>query len=191
VKEILGNSKEITTAHYAALARESNTTASALQAAASWDNKTKDAVEPTRKSLAAALAKRPWNADLRVLCWKAGESFVKVSNATDDIYGHLYAERKEQESARNEAGAFADQARHILATKNIGHGTDAYKAYSEGKLPPAHIHARAKRWAVKLFLAHLHHVLHEVRLGTPPPKPYILTQDNHTHYMRPPQWPME
>lgn len=134
--------------------------------------------------------KRPWNAGLRVLCWKAGESFVKVSNNESDVYGHLYAERKLQEEARNEAGAFADQAAAVLAAKNIGKNTDAYKAYSVGKLPPAHVHARAKRWAVKLFLAHVHHVMYEDRFGTPPPRPYILTQEGHAHYIAPPGWPM-
>jgi len=142
----------------------------------------------TWDSLSKALAVRPFNAGLKTLCWKIGESFVKVSNNPNDIYGHLYVERKEQEIARNEAGEFASQAADKLARQNIGKGTDAYKSYIEGKLPPAHIHARAKRWAVKLFLAHWHHVAYDIEYGTLPPKPYILTQEGHTHYVAPPHW---
>lgn len=135
-------------------------------------------------------SKRPWNAKLKVLCWLAGESFVKVSNNEKDVYGHLYAVRKEQEQERNEAGAFAEQAAAVLANKKIGKDTDAYKAYSVGKLPPAHIHARAKRYAVKLFLAHYHHVAYETQYDAPPPKPYVLEHMGHVDYKAPPNWPM-
>ena len=134
--------------------------------------------------------KRPFNAKLKVLCWKIGESFVKVKNHDEDIYGKLYDYRKRLEEERNEAGQFAEQAQHMLDTKKIGKGTEAYKAYSAGKLPPAHIHSRAKRYAVKLFLAHYHHVAYEIANGTPPPKPYVLDHMGHAHYMSPPNWPM-
>lgn len=130
--------------------------------------------------------KRPWNAPLKTLCWKLGESFVKVSNNDADFYGHIYAKRKEQEAAKNAEKAFADQAANILATKKIGKTTEAYKHYSEGHLPPAHIHARAKRYAVKLFLAHLHHKLYEDHFGEPPPNPYVITHLGHAHYIAPP-----
>lgn len=134
--------------------------------------------------------KRPWDAGLKTLCWKLGESFVKVSNLDDDVYGKVYKERKVLEESRNEARLFADQAAAKLQRFKIGKDTEAYKAYSVGKLPPAHIHARAKRYAVKLFLAHYHHVAYELHYGTPPSKPYILTQPGHTHFIAPPNWPM-
>mgnify|MGYP000235817743 CR=1 FL=1 len=134
--------------------------------------------------------KRPYNAKLKTLCWKIGESFVKVSNNPNDVYGKVYAERKLQETAKNDAGDFADQAAEKLKRFKIGKDTDAHKAYSQGKLPPAHIHSRAKRYATKLFLSHYHHVGYELLYGTEPPKPYILNQPNHTHYLSPPNWPM-
>jgi len=57
-------------------------------------------------------------------------------------------------------------------------------------LPPAHIHARARRYAVKLFLSHYHHVAYEVATGQKPPKPYVLDRiPGHTHYVAPPNWP--
>lgn len=134
--------------------------------------------------------KRPWNASLKTLCWKIGESFVKVSTNDDDVYGHLYVERKAYEIARNDRGDLAEQAAAKLARFKIGKSTDAYKAYSAGKLPPAHIHARAKRWAVKLFLAHYHAVAYRANFGTEAPKPYILTREGgHAHEIGCPNWP--
>ena len=134
--------------------------------------------------------KRPFNAKLKVLCWKIGESFVKVKNHDEDVYGKVYDLRKRLEEERNESGQLADQAKAKLEKFRIGKDTDAYKAYSIGKLPPAHIHARAKRYAVKLFLAHYHHVAYEVQYGETPPKPYVIEHLGHAHYMAPPNWPM-
>ena len=134
--------------------------------------------------------KRPWNAGLKCLCWKIGESFVKVSGRPDDFYGQLYLQRKQIEQERNEAGKFADQAARKLERFNIGKSTDAYKAYAAGKLPPAHVHARAKRWVVKLFLAHYHHVAWTLATGNPPPKPYVISILGHADMIQPPNFPM-
>jgi len=125
--------------------------------------------------------KRPWNAELKTLCWKIGESFVKVSSKPDAFYGHVYLERKAQEVAKNENGDFAEQAAKKLEEFNIGKDTDAYKAYSKGKLPPAHLHARAKRYAVKLFLSHWHEVAYQAHYGKEPPLPYPIAHLGHAH----------
>jgi hypothetical protein len=82
---------------------------------------------------------------------------------------------------------YAEQAKAVLEKKKIGKTTDAYAAYSIGKLPPAHIHARAKRYAVKLFLAHLHEVWYTKHFGEAPPKPYPIAILGHAHYLAPPQ----
>jgi hypothetical protein len=134
--------------------------------------------------------KRPWNTRLKTLCWKIGESFVKVSGHEDDVYGKFYLQRKALEMARNEEGRFSDQAVAKLDRFKIGKTTDAYGHYAAGRLPPAHLHARAKRWVVKLFLAHWHHVAYETHFGQPPPKPYVLTHLGHVDEIRPPHWPM-
>lgn len=141
----------------------------------------------TKENVVKTLSKRPWNADLKLICWKAGESFVKTQNHEEDIYGHVYIQRKVLEIQKNENGDFKTQA-DVKATK-VGRSTDAYQWYSKGKLPPAHIHARAKRYAVKLFLAHWHHVAYELEYNQQPPRPYILDQGGHTHYIAPPNWP--
>lgn len=125
--------------------------------------------------------KRPWNTRLKTLCWKIGESFVKVSGNPDAFYGQIYKQRKELETANNAAGKYADQAAAKLEKFKIGKSTEAYKHYSNGKLPPAHIHARAKRYAVKLFLAHYHEqgfiLLHHQK----PPLPYPIAHLGHVH----------
>ena len=133
--------------------------------------------------------KRQWNAKLKRLCWLIGESFTRVSGRDDAVYGRVYRNRKTQEISRNEAGLFVDQAEKTLATVNIGKDTDTYQWYTEGKLPPARIHLRAQRYAVKLFLSHWHYVAFEVMFGTPPEKPYILTLPEHAlHFIMPPGW---
>jgi len=134
--------------------------------------------------------KRPWNASLKRLCWIVGESFVKVSGNENALYGQLYKERKAIEERKNLAGDFADQAAAALVAKKWDKSTDAFKHYTAGRLPPARIHLRAKRWAVKLFLSHLQAIWWEHATGTKPPAPYAMTLAKHTHFIPPPNWPM-
>ena len=143
----------------------------------------------TKTTLTAALAQPPWCADLKLLCWKAGQSFMKQHNHPECFYGHIYEERKALENARNDQGLFAEQAAKVLEEKNIGKETPTYKAYKGGKLPPAHIDQRAQRYAVKMFLSHLHHVMYETHFRTPPPRPYAMAILGHTDYVPPPNWP--
>lgn len=136
--------------------------------------------------------KRPWNASLKTLvAFKAGESFVKVQNRESDFYGKLYRDHKDKLIAINESGGFKSAAAKVLSEKKIGKDTEAYKAYSVGKLPPAHIHARARRYAAKIFLSHVHHVMFEDFYGNPPPPPYIIADpmNGHRHFIAPPNWP--
>ena len=152
------------------------------------------ATEPTldAEHLTAAIARRPWNARLKVLCaFKLGESFVKVHNNPSDIYGKVYAQRKAEEVAKNEAGSNAELAARILTERSYRGDTAVKRALEGGRLPPAHIHARARRYAVKLFLAHFFEVAYECHHGARPPKPYILDQPGHTHYIAPPLWPCD
>jgi hypothetical protein len=125
--------------------------------------------------------KRPWNAALKRLCWIIGESFVKVSGSEDSFYGQLYKSRKALEIERNDQGQFADQARKALEAKRYRADTKAKAAYEGGKLPPAHLHARAKRYAVKLFLAHYFEVGYRITHGREPPLPYAIAKLLHAH----------
>lgn len=136
--------------------------------------------------------KRPWNARLKTLTvFKLGSCFIKVQNKPQDYYGKLYATRKAAEQVRNDNDGFAEEAKTILANKTYRHETDAYKAYITGKLPPAHLVARARRYTVKIFLSHLHQIMHEDYYGTKPDVPYIIANDPaHTHFISPPNYPL-
>jgi len=126
--------------------------------------------------------KRPWNASLKTLCWKIGESFVKVKSRDKDIYGQYYEQRKVLETANNSVLMYKSQADE--GAKRVGKNTEAYKHYSVGKLPPGHIHARAKRYAVKLFLAHWHETAYREHYKTDPPLPYPIAHMGHVHHIK-------
>ena len=142
-------------------------------------------LDPTRKWEKGQ--KRPHNARLKTLCWKIGESFVKVSGNEKDVYGQVYLQRKADEQARNEGGVYADQAAAVIKRTPTHKQAATYK---KGKLSDNHIHMRAMRYSVKLFLAHFHHVAYESHYGTPPPKPYVIEHGGHTKFIGPPNWPM-
>jgi Transposase IS116/IS110/IS902 family len=129
--------------------------------------------------------KRPFNGELKTLCWKAGQSFMKFSGSEECVYGSVYKKRKAFEVTRNEGGGNAERAAQILTEKRFDKSTEAYKALSIGKLPPAQIDARARRYAVKMFLSHLQCVWHFVdRKGILPPDPYAIAHlETHTHFV--------
>ncbi len=160
--------------------------------------------------------KRPWNPRMKVLCWKAGQSFMKNAAREGCYYGLVYRARKDLEWENNLTGKLAGQAEKLA--ERYGDSTDA-KAGSSGRfdpdkiralraagklsqaeskkglgapgsgvamLSPAHIDARARRYAVKLFLAHLHEVMYVDHYGTAPPLPYPIAHLQHAHYIAPP-----
>lgn len=124
--------------------------------------------------------RRPWNADLKVLCWKIGDSFVKVSNRPDAFYGKIYRERKELEVTRDETGYNAEAAAKTLETKNFRDAA-VKRIYESGHLPPGRLDLRARRYATKLFLAHWHEVAYKAEFGKEPPLPYPIAHLGHAH----------
>jgi hypothetical protein len=123
--------------------------------------------------------KLPYNARLKVLCWKAGESFVKVSGKEDAVYGKLYAQFKAEEIRRNDGGLYNEAAARELSTKKFRQEDSVTKKrLLEGKLSDAHLHARAKRRAVKIFLSHFWTVGREAR-GLPLREPYAIAILGH------------
>lgn len=133
--------------------------------------------------------KRPFNMKLKTLCWKIGQSFVKVHNNEKDFYGKIYKQRKEYEVAKNDKLEYADQAKTKLETVRIGKDTDAYKWYSQGKLPPAHIQQRAERKATQIFLSHWQQVAYFEHYKKMPPAPFPIAQLGHAHVIEVPNWP--
>lgn len=135
--------------------------------------------------------KRPWNARLKTLVWLLGECFVKVSNNDKDVYGKIYQQRKAYEIEKNNNGEYSDFAKLQLEKKNFKKSTEAYKSYIQGKLPPAHIQSRAKRYAVKMFLSHLQQVWWELETGEKAPKPFAISILGHAHMVNPPNYPFK
>lgn len=60
-------------------------------------------------------------------------------------------------------------------------------------LPPARLQLRAMRWTVKMFLSHVHHVMHVDFYGEEPLVPYAfkMAGSQHTHFIAPPNWPFD
>lgn len=157
-----------------------------LLEAATRDWTTGESCKLTAKSLTSALCRRPWNASLKRLIWLCGESFVKVKGNENDYYGKIYDARKRYEQEKNERGEYAEQCVEILASKNFTNDTVARKAYMEGRLPDGHIHARAKRFAGKIFLSHYFDMAVRLELGKEPPRPYVIEHMGHVHMLNPP-----
>lgn len=131
--------------------------------------------------------KRPWNADLKSLCcYKLGESFVKSQNSRNSFYGPLYVSHKEKLKQRNENGDFKEAAAQALEEKKYRKETEAYKSYVQGMLPKAHIHRRAVRFSVKIFISHLHQVWFELHYGKPHASVYPHAMLGHEDIITPP-----
>jgi hypothetical protein len=129
--------------------------------------------------------KLPYNARLKVLCWKAGESFVKISGKEGATYGKLYTEFKAEEIRRNETGLYAGAAARELASKKFKKEDSATKQrLLAGKLSDAHLRARAKRRAVKIFLSHFWTVARQ-SAGLPIRAPYAQQVLSHDGIIQP------
>lgn len=124
--------------------------------------------------------KRPFNAELKTLCWKIGQSFMKFSGKDQCFYGHLYKQDKARRIAKNEAGEYAEFAKSILEKKNFKANQTRAKLES-GVLSDAQIDAQARRFAVKIFLSHYHAVAYQDHHGEPAPRPYIIAHGGHVH----------
>lgn len=109
-----------------------------------------------------------WNPFLRMTCYKIGESFVK-QKADNCLYRRLYTSKKKYYRTKHpEKVAFK--------TKK---GKTAYK-YTDG-----HIHAMARRYAVKIFLSHLWVRWREIE-GLPITKPWVFEhRPGHRDYIAP------
>lgn len=128
--------------------------------------------------------KLPYNSRLKLVCWKAGESFVKVCSKEGAFYGKLYSQFKGDEVSRNENGLYQKQAKEELAAKKFRSDTVTKKRLQEGKLSDAHLHARAKRRTIKIFLQHYWLKGRQAR-GLPTPDPYSKDILGHSGIIEP------
>ena len=184
VEEVLGDSKSITDEHLETLSAKTKWSYKYLNENCSTFDEDGNVKSRSKTKLINSIAKIPYNKNLKVLMFKIAESFVKNSNR-GSLYGELYRQRKVQETKLNEKLHYKDQAAHILATKNFSKDTDAYKAYIQGKLPAAHIDARAKRWAIKIFVSHVFEEMYRVQNNKEPEPFYVFTHLGHKDYIKP------
>jgi hypothetical protein len=124
--------------------------------------------------------KRDWNADLKVLAWKLGDSFVKQSGHEKCYYGHLYRQRKELEVTRDKNGYNEETAAATLLEKNI-RDKATLEVYTSGHLPDGRLDMRARRYAVKRYLSHYFEQAWWFHYGTEPPNPWIQEHGGHQH----------
>lgn len=128
--------------------------------------------------------KRPWDARVKVIFYKVGENIIMFKNR-GCFYGPIFDKMKLDETAKNEAGLFVEQAKAVVAAGRIK-SPDQLAYYKAGTLSPGHIHARARRKIIKLFLSHWHHVAYYDRYKMLPPAPYAMRELGHEDYIQPP-----
>lgn len=126
----------------------------------------------------------PYNARLKVLIWKLGQSFCKVSGKEDATYGQYYRVFKDREIQKNDEGLYKEAAARELTTKKFRPDTVTLKRLEQGKLSDAHLHARACRKTAKLFLSHYWLIARKSR-GLPISDPYSIAILKHGHRIDP------
>ncbi len=150
--------------------------------------------------------KRPFNLELKTLCFKFSKSIVMVGG--DGEYRKIYDARKAQEVQYNAAGMFREQALMLLERLNRGDTdsllTEDYddmsdedrekevskyrKTLAQGQLVPAHLDARARRYLNTIFLNHIFQVMYELHYKAPAPIPYALAHLGHVDMIYPPKY---
>lgn len=137
-----------------------------------------------KDALIKACSKIPYNAELKRRCYLIADSFVKNHNKPDSLYGRLYDIRKAYETVKNENGDFKEQAKEKLATTNFSK-KEIKAIYEAGKLSKKHIDNRARRYAVKIFIAHVFEAMYYFEYGEKSPVPYPMEYMGHVDYIEP------
>lgn len=147
---------------------------------------------------------------MKAMAYYIGEAFVRASNSP---YRELFNIRKRKEWGKNLSGQNAERALEIASRwkdKNapsylwlsgqvdLDYAKEVAAGLHQGEtkpkvnpdnsvpmLPPAHIHARARRWIAKLFIAHFWEVRYYYLFNEVPPKPYAVQHQGHTDYIPP------
>lgn len=123
--------------------------------------------------------KRPYNPDMKQLCFHMGECAKRLSGHPDSFYGGFWRERKTLLETRNAAGLYAERAK-IYVTKSA----DVKKTLAKGMLPPGNLDRQAGNITAKMFLSHLHAVMFWDHYGVAPPKPFAIDILGHAHEVK-------
>ena len=137
----------------------------------------------TIDDITSFLAKPPYNLELKTKLWLISDIFVKNKNR-GSMYGEMYDKRLAYETERNEKLMYKDQAERILKEKNIS-DKKTKECLESGKLTHAHLVARAKRFAVKLFVSHLYEAMYYDKYHEEAPKTYVIAIKGHHDYIAP------
>jgi hypothetical protein len=123
--------------------------------------------------------KRPFNAQLKQITWHTGQCFMRTHNHENSFYGRIYKRQKELVVERNENGAYAERAKMFRTLS-----ADVKKILKTGKLPPNNLDAQARRFAVKIFLSHMHAIWFWHHYKQAPAKPFAISVLGHAHEIR-------
>lgn len=123
--------------------------------------------------------KRPFNRELKQLCFHLGECIKRTHNHPDSYYGPIYRHFKEKVIAKNEAGANAERAKTFRTNSS-----DVRAKLKEGKLPDGNLDRQACNQTVKIFLSHLQAVMWWDKYNRAPPKPFAEAHLGHAHMFR-------
>lgn len=113
-----------------------------------------------------------WNPDLKRLGFQAGDCFIRAGGP----YRELYDRYKARETERHPEPVDKLDAKGKLVKGLSG---ETIKLYTKG-----HLHNRARRYAIKIFLSHLWQAWRELE-GLPCPGPYAIEILGHTTIMSP------
>lgn len=135
--------------------------------------------------------KSPFNRKLKGVCYNIADQFIRQQTPVYiDIY---YAEKERQYKLHPEPLC---RECKIPAVSKMGKDKDG-KSVKKWRCPddgnhavsytPAHLHNRAWRKMIKIFLQHLY-IVWKHSEGLPISKPYIHDVGGHTHYVPPPNF---
>ena len=107
-------------------------------------------------------SKSTYNSNLKEVCVDIGKNFVKYSSKPNCFYGKLYLEELDRRVDLNDKGEYLDLAKQTLESFNSKdkNWIKDKSIYESGKIPQQRLEAQAQRYAVKIFLAHLHAVVY-------------------------------
>jgi hypothetical protein len=123
--------------------------------------------------------KRPYNPDMKQLCYHFGECAKRTSGSENSFYGRFYRERKAKLIERNEAGHYAERAKTFFT-----HSAEWKAILATGKLPPGNLDRQACNITSKIFLSHLHAIMYWHKYGVAPPKPFAIAVLGHAHEVK-------
>ena len=122
------------------------------------------------RSIYGAIVHPQYCVALKLLCNSLGNDIIKHKS----LYQDLYRYRHNYETKNNNDFAYKKLADTQFKRFNFDPKKVAYKAYAQGKLPQGHVNARARRWAVKVLLAHYYQIEYYIQHGEAPSDVYAL-----------------